>query len=447
MKVLLVDDDVNLTRVLAYQLKQADYQVTVAHNGHEGLELFKKQVFPIVISDIQMPDLNGIQLLQAIRQIDPNVIFILITAFGSIDQAVKACQLGADDYLTKPFSREQLLFTIEKAQKIQRLERENSLFKKELSKKFDFGNMVVQSEAMRRVVELAKRVAESDSTVLLLGESGTGKGLLARAIHYNSQRKNKPLVTVHCPTIPDQLLESELFGHVKGAFTGALTDRQGKFDLARGGAIFLDEIADLKPELQAKLLRVLQEKEYERVGENIPIKSDVRIIAATNHDLKQLVEQGRFREDLYYRLAVVPITLPPLRERKEEIPFLVDYFLKKKFPDRQITILPETLKQLQNYAWPGNVRELENVIEQMVVLSGKDVLDVADLPDFVRSSVLGSTPTSAMSEEVITLSEAEKRLIEKALQKSDGNQSQAARLLGIPRHTLIYKMKKLGLNS
>lgn len=447
MKILLVDDDINLTRVLAYQLKQAGYQVVVAHTGQEGFELFKEQIFPVVISDIQMPDLTGIQLLEKIRKVDGQVVFILITAYGSVDQAVKACALGADDYLTKPFSREQLIFTIEKALKIRQLESENLLLKQELVDRFKFDNMVVHSTAMKQVMQTAMRLAGSDSTVLILGESGTGKDVVARAIHYNSQRKEKPLVTVNCPSIPDQLLESELFGHVKGAFTGAVADRRGKFELADGGTIFLDEIGDLKPELQAKLLRVIQEREFERVGENQPIKVDVRIIAATNRDLKKLVAERKFREDLYYRLAVVPIILPPLRERKEEIPFLVDHFLQKKFPQQNIKFTSQAMHLLQNYHWPGNVRELENVVEQSVVLSGKELLDVDDLPLFIQNNLVQTGQENAETLPLLPLIEMEKRLISRALDEAQGNQSRAARFLDIPRHVLLYKMKKYGLRD
>ncbi|WP_456408557.1 sigma-54-dependent transcriptional regulator [Caldithrix abyssi] len=444
MKALLVDDDINLTKVLSYQLKQSGYSVSVAHSGKEGLKLFKEQIFPLVISDIQMPDINGIQLLEEIRKIDRDAIFILITAFGSIDQAVRACELGADDYLTKPFSREQLIFTIEKAVKIHRLENENLLLKQELGQHFNFDNLIVQSPAMEKVVQVASRLAQSDSNVLILGESGTGKNLIAKAIHYNSRRKDKPLITVNCPSIPDQLLESELFGHVKGSYTGAISDRRGKFELADGGTIFLDEIGDLKPELQAKLLRVIQEKEFERIGENKPIKVDVRIISATNRDLKKLVEENRFREDLYYRLSVVPIVIPPLRERTEEIPALIDMMLKKLASDRKIRITPRALSRLQTYHWPGNVRELENIIEQMVVLSGKDVLDEEDLPESLRQSASADVERWD-SGEILPLRQLEKQAIERALQMADGNQSQAARLLEIPRHVLIYKMKKFDL--
>ncbi len=446
MKTLLVDDDINLTKVLSYQLQQVGYQVTVAHSGKEGLELFKKQVFPLIISDIQMPDLDGIRLLEEIRAIDHDAVFILITAFGSIDQAVKACELGADDYLTKPFSREQLIFTIEKALRIRQLEQENQLLKQELGKHFTFENLVVQSPAMQKVVQIAARLAQSDSNVLLLGESGTGKNLIAKAIHYNSKRKDKPLITVNCPSIPDQLLESELFGHIKGSFTGAIADRQGKFELANGGTIFLDEIGDLKPELQAKLLRVIQEKEFERIGENKPIKVDVRIIAATNRDLKKLVAENKFREDLYYRLSVVPIVLPPLRQRKEEIPLLIDLVLKKLGVHGKLRITPQAVARLQAYPWPGNVRELENVIEQMVVLSGKDVLDVEDLPEHLQTETQLPEKNLQMVNGLLPLKELEKLAIEQALQQAEGNQSQAARLLQIPRHVLIYKMKKYGLS-
>ncbi len=446
-KILLIDDDFNLAKVISYQLKQQGFDVKVANSGSEGLKIFKNESFDVVISDIQMPDLTGIELLTEIRKINENVVFILITAYGSVEQAIKACQIGADDYLTKPFGKEQLIFAVEKALKIRRLEEENVQLKKELGEKFQFENLVVRSAPMQEVMRMVMQVANSNASVLLLGESGTGKELIARAIHYNSPRKNKPLITVNCPSIPDHLLESELFGHVKGAFTGAVNDRRGKFEMADGGTIFLDEIGDLKPELQAKLLRVLQEKEFERVGENKPIKVDVRVIAATNRNLEKLVEENKFREDLYYRLSVVPIHIPPLRERREEIPHLIQFFLKKVAPDREIRIHPEVMDYLQKYDWPGNVRELQNTVERMVILASKDELTIKDLPENIRWQAQKNKVNILSEGEVLSLEELERKAILQALQKTNGNQSRAAELLKIPRHVLLYKMKKLNINK
>ncbi|NOX87645.1 MAG: sigma-54-dependent Fis family transcriptional regulator [Calditrichaeota bacterium] len=446
--ILLVDDDINLARVISFQLKQQGFKVIVAHSGTEGLDKFKQSSYDIVISDIQMPDLTGIELLRKVRDLNERVVFILITAYGSVDQAIKACQLGADDYLTKPFSKEQLIFTIEKALKIRCLEDENLQLKQELGQKFKFENLVVHSEAMEQVMSMAMQVANSNASILILGESGTGKELIARAIHYNSPRKEKPLITVNCPSIPDHLMESELFGHVKGAFTGAVTDRRGKFELANGGTIFLDEIGDLKPELQSKLLRVLQEREFERVGENRPIKTDVRIIAATNRDLLDLVNENKFREDLYYRLSVVPITIPPLRERTEEIPHLVEFFLKRYAGKNNFRLEPRVMDYLQAYKWPGNVRELENTIERMVILAQSSTLSVDDLPEHIKNyPTEGDSLQIEMGDDGISFQEVEKRVIEQTLRKTGGNQTKAAELLKIPRHVLIYKMKKLGIGK
>jgi two-component system NtrC family response regulator len=335
-RLLLIDDDESLLKVTAHQLRQFGYEVTAKASGEEGLAVFKASSFAVVVSDLQLPGASGIDVLQEIRRHDRECVVIIITAYGTVEDAVKACELGADDYLTKPFSREQLRFVLEKALRLRKLQSENRYLRSELGKQFEFGNIIAKSAAMENVLKMAARIAESDATVLISGESGTGKELLARAIHFNSPRRDKPLITVNCPSIPENLLESELFGHVKGAFTGALKDREGKFEQAEGGTIFLDEIGDLKPELQAKLLRVLQEKEIERVGGSKPIKTDVRVIAATNRDLTAAVQAGLFREDLYYRLMVVPITLPPLRDRPEDIPFLVDHFFAQTWRRKSI---------------------------------------------------------------------------------------------------------------
>lgn len=446
-RVLLVDDDINLCKVIGYQLQKNGFEVTSANRGNAALAYFQKQEFDIVITDIQMPDITGIQVLKAIRRRNRQVVIIIITAHGSIDNAIEACQLGADDYLTKPFSKEQLLFAIEKAVRLRKLEQENTQLRSELVGKYGFENMVARSSRMEDVLRMAGQVAASDATVLILGESGTGKELIARAVHYNSPRKDKPLVTVNCPSIPDNLLESELFGHVKGAFTGAIKDRKGKFEIADGGTIFLDEIGDLRGEVQAKLLRVLQEYEIERLGESAPFKVDVRVIAATNKNLEKLVRDGLFREDLYYRLSVVPIAIPPLRDRKEEIPFLIDFFIDRYAKGRKLIIEPEVFSAFQRYDWPGNVRELENFIERAVVLSTDGRITLESLPaQFHSRPDAASDAPIDIPPEGVSLEAVEKRLIRETLARTGGNRSQAARLLKIPRHVLLYRLKKFNLD-
>jgi len=446
MKILLIDDDLNLGKVISYQLKQQGYQVDTLLNGTDGLKKFKSNRYDVIISDIQLPDLSGIEVLQEVRRLDPNIIFIVITAFGSVENAVEACKIGANDYLTKPFGKEQLLFALQKAVRLQQLQDENITLKHELTDKFKFNNMIAESGIMQEILRITHRVAQSDASVLILGESGTGKALIARAIHYNSPRRDKPFIVVNCPSIPANLLESELFGHVRGAFTGAIQDRTGKFEQADRGTIFLDEIGDLHEDLQAKLLRVLQEKEFERIGGDKPVKVDVRVIAATHQDLQKLMQEKKFREDLFYRLSVVPIQLPPLRERKEDIPFLVDFFLKKYGKNRSFTLTPEALKVLMNYHWPGNVRELENIIERITALSESEIITLKDIPDFLKMNVVHQGAFQfSFPPEGIGLDEAEALLIKKALQITQGNQSKAARLLKIPRHVLLYRMKKLNI--
>lgn len=449
-KILLIDDDVNLCKVMGYQLQKNGFDVTTANDGPVGLEYFGKQDFDIVITDIQMPGMSGIEVLNEIRRINREVVIIIVTAFGSIENAVEACHLGADDYITKPFGQEQLLFVIEKALRFRKLQSENTQLRQELAGKYRFDNMVARSSKMEAVLQMAGQVAASDATVLILGESGTGKELVARAIHYNSPRKDRPLVTVNCPSIPDNLLESELFGHVKGAFTGAIKERKGKFELADGGTIFLDEIGDLRGNVQAKLLRVIQEHEIERLGDTKTIKVNVRLLAATNKNLLELVRQGQFREDLYYRLSVVPITLPPLRERKEEIPYLVDFFIDRYGQGRQFVVEPEVITILQKYDWPGNIRELENVIERAIVLSTEDRIAPDSLPSHLFSQTgLAASPSGsevAIPEEGISLDELEKQVILNTLKRTGGNRSRAAKLLKIPRHVLLYRLKKFGVD-
>ncbi|MBL7093867.1 sigma-54-dependent Fis family transcriptional regulator [candidate division KSB1 bacterium] len=441
-KVLLIDDDVSLNKVLFFQISQMGFEVTTAFDGKTGTTEFKKKEFDIIITDLQLPDLKGMELVRLFRGINKRVIIIIITAFGTIDNAIEAVKIGADDYLTKPFGKETLRFVIEKAIRLRQLEQENLQLRGELFDKYDFNNIISKSSAMEDVLKLTGRVAESDATVLIQGESGTGKELVARAIHYNSPRKDKPLITVNCPSIPESLMESEIFGHVKGAFTGALKDRIGKFALANNGTIFLDEIGDLKEDLQARLLRVLQEKEFEKVGDSKLIKVDARVVAATNKNLEELVQVGKFREDLFYRLNVVTILIPPLRERKDDIPFLIDHFLKKHSKNNQYQIADEAFDIMLNHEWPGNVRELENTIERAIVISQDEQITPELLPSVHKKNTIEKAQPE---ENNLTLDEIEQRAINSALKKTGGNQTKAAELLGIPRHVLIYRMKKLGV--
>lgn len=441
MKILLIDDDLNLNRVLAYQLQKNGHEVVAANSGTAGLKYFYQQEFDIVITDIQMPDITGIDVLKSIRKTNNNIIVIIITAHGSVENAIEACKIGANDYITKPFGQEQLLFTLNKAVQLKKLENENTQLKSQIFEKKKFKNIVSKSKKMEDILQATHRIAQSDATVLILGESGTGKQLIANAIHYNSDRKNKPFITVNCPSIPQNLLESELFGHLKGSFTGAVKDRLGKFELADSGTLFLDEIGDLSEELQAKLLRVLQEKTIEKLGDQKVKHVDVRVITATNRNLEEMISKGKFREDLYYRIAVVPITIPPLRERKEDIPILVKHFIKKYAAKRSINIDQNVMDILQSYHWPGNVRELENAIEHILIFIKNDQIKKEDIPGNIQN-IQQSHPDS----EVHLLDDLQKTAIQDALKKSNGNKSRAAELLGIQRHVLLYKLKKYNLN-
>lgn len=442
--ILLIDDDESLNKVITFQLKDMGFYVTSVLEGKLGIQKFKDSNFDIVITDLQLPDIDGLEVVNSIRLIDKQVILLIITAYGTVENAIEASRLGVDDYLTKPFGKETLRFTIEKAIQLRKLQSENSQLRGELYEKYNFDNLIGKSAAMEDVLKLTGRVAESDATVLIQGESGTGKELIARAIHYNSPRKEKPFITVNCPSIPDTLIESELFGHVKGAFTGAIKDQKGKFQQAHEGTIFLDEIGDLKAELQAKLLRVIQEKEIEQIGEYKPIKIDTRIIAATNRNLEQLVQEGVFREDLFYRLNVVTVNIPPLRERKEDIPFLVNHFIRKFGKEKNYKISADAMIMLQHYDWHGNVRELQNAIERAIVVSPSlEITPEILLPSIKQKPTLQINNTQIDSNH--SLAEIERQAIVNALKKSNDNQTKAAQLLEIPRHVLLYRMKKFGL--
>jgi two-component system NtrC family response regulator len=444
--ILLIDDDDSLRRVMEFSLTEVGYKVQAAASGEEGLSLFEKDTFDAVITDITMPGMSGMEVLAKIHERDERLPVVVITAYGTIESAVEAMKKGAFDYITKPFNRDELRLMLDKSLKMRRLEKENIELRAEVTDRYRFESIVGTSEKLRAVLDMAGRVAASDASVLITGESGTGKELLAKGIHYNSPRAEGPFVAVNCAAIPENLIESELFGHVKGAFTGAVKDREGKFELANGGTLFLDEIGDLRVDLQAKILRALQERQVERVGGKRPVSVDVRIIAASNKDIEQAVKEGSFREDLYYRLSVIMLHIPPLRERRDDIPLLVNHFLRKFHQGNDVRLAPEALAVLTSYGWPGNVRELENVIQRASVLKRGDTIIPADLPDkLMKEKMSVDNIILNLPDEGISLEDLEKNLIIKALEKHKGNQTRAAEYLGITRPTLIYRMEKYGI--
>jgi two-component system NtrC family response regulator len=446
---LVIDDDDSIRRVIEFSLQEEGFTVVTAEDGAKGLSVLRDSSVDVVVSDIRMPEMDGLELLTRIRTMHPDLPVILLTAHGTIDSAVEAMKLGAFDYLTKPFSREQLKAAVAKAIDVAALRAENRHLREVIRERFSFANMIAGSRAMRAVTDVAGRVASTDTTVLLEGESGTGKELLAKAIHVHSARARGPFVTINCGAIPEPLLESELFGHRRGAFTGAVADKLGKFEAAQRGTIFLDEVGELTLNLQVKLLRVLQEREIDKVGDPRPIKVDVRVIAATNRNLEKMRTDGSFREDLYYRLAVLPIRLPPLRERSDDIPLLVDHFLTKH-AHRMGRARPSVDRAVHSafsvFNWPGNIRELENVIERALVLDSDGVVGLEDLPERFRRDAdrIGSLRIE-LPDEGFSLEEVERDLIRAALEKHNWNQTRAAAYLDITRSTLIYRMQKFGL--
>jgi nitrogen regulation protein NR(I) len=461
--VLIVDDEVNIRRVLAAMLKREGYEVTTAADGEQALGVLQKTPVHVVVTDLVMPRLGGMELLRHVAADFPDVPVIVITAHGSVDSAVAALKAGAFDYITKPFEQEDLKKVIAKAARAHDLERQN------VHANFTDGDrppLVGESPAMKAIYDIVAKVAESPSTVLITGESGTGKELIAKALHRGSSRRDKPLIKVNCAAIPKDLVESELFGYERGAFTGAVGSKPGRFELADGGTLFLDEIGEVPVEMQVKLLRALQESEFERVGGIKTIRVDVRLIAATNRHLEQLIEEGKFREDLYYRLAVVPIELPPLRERREDIPLLVKHFIRKydeRLGKRVEGIEDEALQLLLGYAWPGNIRELENLMERSVLFADGPLILASALPDSLRErggptpvpiaavGPLGSiaAPSGASMKEIVRHAQAEleKELISRALEETGGNVTRAAKRLQISRKSLQVKMKELGLRG
>ena len=443
-KILVVDDDPALRRIIEYKLTQHGYAVSVAGDGDEAAALLRGTKFDLVLTDMKMPGLSGIDLLEQAKQLQPETAVILMTAFAAIPQAVQAIKLGAFDYLTKPFEDDQLLLAVQKAVRFRSLEAENRNLKEQLQAAGVKPTMIGVSAPFKAMVALIEKAAPTEATVLITGESGTGKELVARSIHRLSPRSKLPFVAINCAAIPKELIESELFGHVRGAFTGAIKDKKGKFEQAEGGTVLLDEVGELPYDLQAKLLRVLQERVIEPVGSEHRIEIDLRLVAATNTDLSDRVARGQFRDDLFYRLNVIPIHVPSLRERAEDIPLLLDAFLKRFAPDADLTVEPDLLTKLKSYSWPGNIRELENLVERMVILRTSDVLTVATLPhDFGAARRKMELPLG----EHVTFHEAEKNLVVDALTKFGWNKAGAARYLNIPRHILIYRMKKYGLTG
>jgi len=447
--VLIVDDDSSFRRVLEYQLKQVGYDVFKAEDGKKALEVFSQNRCHAVLTDLDMPELSGNELLKAVKQQSPDTPVIVITAYGTIDSAVEAMKAGAFHYLTKPLNRDALLHTLDQALKFAGLVTENRNLREAVSAAFRFEGMIGSSKAMQRVIDQATHLARVDTTVLITGESGTGKEILSKAIHYNSSRNGKPFIVINCGAIPDTLLESELFGYRKGAFTGATASKTGKFEAADGGTVFLDEIGDLPAQLQVKVLRVVQESEIDVIGENKPRKVDVRMIAATNRDLRQMAADGQFRQDLYYRLSVAPLHVPPLRDRREDIPLLVRLFterISKRFGRPLVTIGSNILRKLEMHAWPGNVRELENAVERLIVFSQDNIANINDLPDeILQPQLTVGKVVLSIPPEGISMAELEKELVVTALERNRWNQTRAAEFLRISRNVLVYRMQKYRL--
>jgi DNA-binding NtrC family response regulator len=446
--ILVVDDDSSLRRVMKMQLEEAGYEVSLAPDGDEAWKMLKEVEPQLIITDLQMPT-SGLELLGRIGKEGMQTTVIVVTAFGTIETAVEAMRMGAYDYVTKPIDFEALVLIVQRAMERQNLIEEVRTLRSALDQRYGFAGIVGQSKGFLRVLDQAARVSQRNTTVLIQGETGTGKELVARAIHHNSRRSSRPFVAINCGAIPRDLVESELFGYVRGAFTGAVASKSGRFEAADGGTIFLDEVGELPLEAQVKLLRVLQEGEVNKLGANAPIKIDVRVIAATHRDLSAMVEDGTFREDLYYRLAVVPLRIPPLRERREDIPELVDTLFqraKERHGLLEVRMASAVHQRLIAYRWPGNVRQLENVLERLLVLSSADLITVEDLPEeLIPSAANTAILWPNLPEEGISLEAIERELISRALEKFDGNQTQAARYLDISRRTLIYRMEKHGL--
>jgi two-component system NtrC family response regulator len=451
--ILIVDDEKNYTMIIGEILQEEGYTSFTASSGMEALDILNNEIIDLIITDVKMPGMSGIQLLEKIKEINPDLPVIIMTAYGSVEKAVDAMHRGAYTFILKPFENQALIAYITKALSIYKIVQENSRLKDAISSRYSFDNIIGKSRPMQEIYEIIKKVAPSNASVLIEGESGTGKELVAKSLHYNSPRRNKPLIAVNCSAFAETLLESELFGHEKGAFTGASALKKGRFEISDQGTLFLDEIGELPISLQTKLLRVLQEKTIERVGGTLPIPVDFRLIAATNKNLENEVKNGNFREDLYYRLNVVKTVMPPLRERSEDIPLLIKHFVDKYTNDRQSEsrvsgITPEAVKILCDYQWKGNVRELENIIERCILLGSRDMITPSDLPLQIRQNISSFLDLDGIPQDVglaETLTAIEKRMIQRAMKLSGNVQTKAAQLLGIGKSGLNQKLKKFNL--
>lgn len=453
-RILIVDDEASLRTALFRALDRKGYQVVTAATIKEA-ETFSTAEKPVDVAlvDLRLPDGDGLAFMSHLKQKSPDAQVIILTGHGSVETAVEATRMGAFHFVMKPCNLDEILTLVDRALSQTKLQKENIQLKSVLHKKYQFDNIVGQSDEITEVLEVIEKVAESESTVLIMGESGTGKELIAKAIHFNSSRMNKPFVPINCGAIPAELLESELFGHIKGSFTGAIANRMGRFEMADGGTLFLDEIGDMNPNLQVKLLRVLQERCFEPVGSAKTIATNVRVVAATNVELEQAVADGRFREDLFYRLNVIPVKVPALRERKSDIPLLIHHFMESFNRSRQRSlrgIAPDALQLLTHYPWPGNIRELENLIERLTILKGDGVVEISDLPDrYRKASIQADSADMDIPDNGLDFNSAvdayENALILKALEKTGWNRNQAASLLRLNRTTLVEKIKKKGL--
>jgi DNA-binding NtrC family response regulator len=455
-KILVADDNELNKETLTQILQEEGYEVKAVNDGREGIEAFLEDKYDLVITDLKMPNVDGLEFLKYIKDANKDNIVIMITGHGTVNAAVSAMKMGAFDFISKPIKDDLVKLSVSRAMNFAKLRDENVSLKEHLKERQDFDKIIGYSDCMKKVFDTIDKVSNSDSTVLITGESGTGKELVARAIHFKSDRKNSPMIPVNCGAIPEDLLESELFGHEKGAFTGAIRNRMGRFELAQGGTIFLDEIGDMSPSLQVKVLRVIQEKQFERIGGVKTITADVRIIAATNQDLEAAVAEKKFREDLFYRINVIPIHLPPLRERGSDIMILANHFLTtfNKLKKKNVTrIAPDAIHYLMRYHWPGNVRELQNLIEMLVVMKEEGEIGIDDLPAKIRNAQ-GTSPETAsiiISEEGIDFNDhitrLEKDLLLKALKMSGGVKNRAAKLLNLNRTTLVEKLKRLNISG
>jgi DNA-binding NtrC family response regulator len=448
MKIFLAEDERILRVSLADELRDAGYQVFEFAEASGVLQKIAEESPDLLITDIRMPGIDGLELLEKVKQISPDTIVVIMTAYSSVDTAIKALKLGAYDYLSKPFRNEEILHLTERVAELRDIKQDNKRLQTQVSEKFDFSSFAGESESVNKIFDLIKSVAHSNASVLITGETGTGKEMLANIIHYNSNRSNKPFVKVSCAILAREVFESELFGHEKGAFTGAEKSRKGRFEAADKGTIYLDDIDDVPLELQVKLLRVLQEQEVEPVGTTQAVKVDVRVVASTKYDLKKLIDQGRFRDDLYYRLNVIPIHIPPLRERKDDVRILVKRFLREFSQGRPLQINPDALGILENYKWPGNVRELRNLMERLVLTTTGNQITVADIPvEFIRPDVSETDPELSDQwnlEEIMANTEI--KLIKAAMLRSGGNKTKASKLLNIPLSTFRTKAEKYGLD-